>query len=58
MLVRFLPVFGIMTLAALAACNNNSDNKVKMKAIDASASLNDLIPKPVIGNCCYPVCSA
>ncbi len=46
--VRFLPVLGIVTLAALAACNNNSD-KSPAEVTDASpASLNDLIPKPVM----------
>jgi hexosaminidase len=47
MLVRFLPFFGVLALAALTACNSNSDQG-KPHPVDASASLKDLIPKPVM----------
>lgn len=46
MLVRFLPFFGVLALGALTACNSNSDQS-KSQPVDASASLKDLIPKPV-----------
>ncbi|HZI52881.1 MAG TPA: beta-N-acetylhexosaminidase [Chitinophagaceae bacterium] len=45
--LRFLPVLGIVTLAALAACNNNSDKSPDEATGASPASLNDLIPKPV-----------
>jgi len=56
MLVRFLPVFGV-TLAALVACNSNSDKSTAQAADVSSASLNDLIPKPVMATAAQGVFS-
>ena len=45
--VRFSKFLGIMTVAALVSCNNESDKSTASTAIDPAASLNNLIPKPV-----------
>src|SRR6188474_1328841 len=46
--VRFSKFLAIMTIAALVACNNESDKKsTASSTVDPVATLNNLIPKPV-----------
>ena len=45
--VRFLTFLGVLTIAALMACNNESDKSTAESATDGGTSLNNLIPKPV-----------
>ena len=50
MFVRFFTVLGIVTIAAVMACNNERDKSTAASSEQATASLNNLIPKPVTVN--------